>query len=140
MRTYRLAGPLFGAFLAVSDLASSQSFNGGISGVVRDSSRAVVTDVVVTLRDVATDHAVGMTRSGSEGEYAFRNLAPAKYEIHATKPGFRHVTHPDIEVTLGSVRRVEITLPIGAQEQHIEVVGGSSVLRYQRYPGTRHHA
>src|SRR6187200_1819597 len=104
-----LVGPLFGVFLGVCASARSQSFNGAISGVVRDSSRAVVTDVVLTLRDVATDHAAGMTRSGSEGEYAFRNLAPARYEIHATKPGFQHVTHPDIEVTLSSVQRVEIT-------------------------------
>ena len=123
-----LVGPLFAVFLAVCATAQSQSFNGAIAGVVRDNSRAVVPDVALTLRNVATDHTVGMTRSGPEGEYAFRNLAPAKYEIHATKPGFRHVTHPDIEVTLGSVRRVEIALPIGAQEQHIEVVGGSSVL------------
>jgi hypothetical protein len=36
--------------------------------------------------------------------------------------------HPDIEVTLGSVQRVEITLPIGAQVQRIEVLGGSSIL------------
>ena len=35
---------------------------------------------------------------------------------------------PDIDVTLGSVQRVEVTLPVGAQEQRVEVIGGSSVL------------
>ena len=83
-----LVGPLFGVFLGVCASARSQSFNGAISGVVRDSSRAVVTDVVLTLRDVATDHAVGMTRSGSEGEYAFRNLAPAKYKFMRPSQAF----------------------------------------------------
>ena len=31
-------------------------------------------------------------------------------------------------MTLGSTQRVEVTLPVGAQEQRIEVIGGSSML------------
>jgi hypothetical protein len=128
MQTSKRLGWTLGILLAFSGSASTQTVNGAITGVVKDASGAVVKDAALTLRNIATDQVVGTTVSGQEGEYAFRNLAPAKYTIEAIKEGFQQVTHPDIEVTLSSVQRVEITLPIGTQEQKIEVVGGSSVL------------
>jgi hypothetical protein len=121
-------GFVLGVLLALSGTAWGQTVNGAITGVVKDSSGGVVPDVALTLRNIATDQIVGTTVSGPEGEYAFRNLAPSKYEVQATKQGFQQVSMPDIEVTLGSTQRVEVTLPVGAQEQRIEVVGGSSVL------------
>jgi hypothetical protein len=114
--------------LAFAAGVAAQTVNGAITGIVKDASGAVVKDVALTLRNVATDQVVGTAVSGASGEYAFRNLAPAKYAVEAVKEGFQQVTHADIEVTLSSVQRVEITLPIGTQEQKIEVVGGSSVL------------
>ena len=109
-------------------VSAAQSFNGAITGVVRDASKAVVPDAALTLRNVATDQTVATAVSGADGEYAFRNLAPGRYEVTATKPGFRQVILPNIDVTLSSVQRVEIDLPIGAQDERVEVVGGSSVL------------
>lgn len=122
--------------LAFSAGALGQTVNGAITGVVKDSSGAVLKDVALTLRNVATDQLVGTTTTGAQGEFAFRNLPPAKYAIEAVKEGFQQVTHPDVEVTLSSVQRVEITLPIGTQEQKVEVVGGSSVLSVT---GTQEH-
>ena len=128
MQTVKRTIWVMGILLACASAVWSQTVNGAITGVVRDSSGAVVKDAALTLRNVATDQLVGTTVSGPEGEYAFRNLAPAKYALEAVKDGFQQVTHPDIEVTLSSVQRVEITLPIGTQEQKIEVIGGSSML------------
>ena len=109
-----------GVLLALSGTAWGQSFNGAITGVVKETTGGVVPDVALTLRNVATDQIVGTTVSGPEGECAFRNLAPARYEVVATKEGFQQVTHPDIDVTLSSTQRVEITLPVGTQEQRLE--------------------
>ena len=44
--------------------ASAQSFNGAITGVVRDSTGGVVADTALTLRNVATDQTVGTAVSG----------------------------------------------------------------------------
>ena len=77
-----------GSILAFASVAGAQSMNGAIIGVVQDSSGAVVPDVAITLRNVATDQTVGTTVSGPDGQYAFRNLQPAKYEVQATKDGF----------------------------------------------------
>ena len=95
-------GFVLGVLLALSGTAFGQTVNGSITGVVKDSSGGVVPDVALTLRNIATDQIVGTTVSGPEGEYAFRNLPPSKYEVQATKEGFQQVSMPDIEVTLGS--------------------------------------
>ena len=51
-------------------------------------------------------------------------------------PGFQQVVRPNIDVTLSSVQRVEIELQVGAQDQRVEVVGGSSILSVT---GTQEH-
>ena len=48
-------------FLLLPALAAAQSPNGAITGVVRDSSRAVVPDTAITLRNVSTDQTVATT-------------------------------------------------------------------------------
>ena len=115
---------------------SGQTVNGAITGVIKDSTGGVVADVAVTLRNVATDQTIATTVTNASGEYAFRNLPPGKYAVEAIKSGFQQVTHPDIDVTLSSVQRVEITLPIGQQDSRVEVVGGSSMLSVT---GTQEH-
>src|SRR5829696_6368626 len=86
---------------ASGDVAA-QSFNGAITGVVRDSTGGVVAETALTLRNIATDQTVGTAVTGSEGEYAFRNLAPGKYEVTAVKDGFQQVSLNDIVVPLST--------------------------------------
>lgn len=116
------------ALLLLPSAAAAQSFNGAIVGVVKDSTGAVVPDTALTLRNVATDTIVGTAVSGAEGEYAFRNLAPARYEVTATKDGFQQIVLPDLVVTLSTVLRVDVTLQLGRQEDVVEVIGGQSLL------------
>src|SRR4029453_13598721 len=132
----RLLCVSFGVLFFLPAVSSAQNINGAITGVVRDSTRAVVPDAALTLRNVATDQTVASAVSGSDGEYAFRNLAPGRYEVTATKEGFRQVVLSNIDVTLSSVQRVDVELPVGTQTERVEVVGGSSVLSTT---GTQEH-
>jgi outer membrane receptor protein involved in Fe transport len=116
--------------------SSAQTMNGAIIGTVKDASGAVVPEVALTLRNVATDQLVGTDVSGPGGDFAFRNLPPGRYTVEAIKPGFQQVTHPNVDVTLGTVHRVDVMLPIGAQETRIEVIGGASMLSAT---GTQEH-
>jgi hypothetical protein len=115
LRRLALVFTFAAALAALPTLGWSQSFNGTITGVVHDSSGAVVPGVALTLRNLATDQIVTTTVSSDDGTYAFRNLAPSNYEVQATKEGFQQVTNADIEVTLSSTVRVEITLPVGGR-------------------------
>ena len=122
------------AFLASAVLASlpadvaAQSFNGAITGVVRDSTGGVVSETALTLRNLATDQTVATAISGAEGEYAFRNLAPGKYEVTAVKSGFQQVSLNDLVVPLGTQVRADVTLPVGGLQDRVEVSSGTSVL------------
>ena len=81
------------ALVAISAMsAAGQSFNGAVTGVVRDSSGgggAGDRAHAAQRRDRSDggDHHIPVT----DGEYAFRNLAPAKYEVTAVKTGFQQV-------------------------------------------------
>jgi hypothetical protein len=126
--------PVWLACLAITVLAcaaidvAAQSFNGAITGVVRDSTGGVVAETALTLRNIATDQTVATTVSGAEGEYTFRNLAPGKYEVTAIKDGFQQVSMNDIVVPLSTQVRVDVTLPVGGLQDRVEVTSGTSVL------------
>jgi hypothetical protein len=108
--------------------ATAQTVNGAIVGVVQDSSGGVVPDVALTLRNIARDEMVNTIVTGADGAFAFRNVPPGKYEVQATKDGFNPVAFPDVEVTLGSQVKVDVTLTAGGVTERVEVVGGASVL------------
>jgi hypothetical protein len=116
--------------LVLPAAARAQSFNGAITGIVRDSSGAVVPDAALTLRNVATNQVVATAVTGGTGEYSFRNLAPATYEVLATKAGFQQLVLPDLVVTLSSQLRVDVTLPVGTLDQRVEVIAASSPLQF----------
>ena len=105
------------ALLLLPAAASGQSVNGAITGIVKDATGGVVADVALTLRNVATDQTVATTVSGRERRVCVPQSGARQVRGRAAiKSGFQQVTHPDIEVTLSSVQRVEITLPVGAQD------------------------
>jgi Carboxypeptidase regulatory-like domain len=117
---------LIAALLPVSGHA--QSFNGSIAGRVLDPSGAVVSGADLVLKNVNAGVEVSR-KSNDAGEYAFRNLLPGTYELRATSAGFSAFRQKNVEVTMNSDVRVDITLPLGGQAEEVEVVG-QSVLTY----------
>ena len=80
---------------------------------------------------------IATTVSGPDGEYAFRNLAPAKYDGrgHEDRVPAGHASRHRRDAELACSGSTS-TLPVGAQETRVEVVGGSSVLSVT---GTQEH-
>jgi hypothetical protein len=114
MRTRVMADTLL---LAVAWLwpvpSQSQSFNGSISGTARDPSGATVAGAVMVLKNEATG--VEFTRiSTREGEYAFRNLVPARYELRVSGAGLQPFLRRNIEVCPNGNVRLDVALTLGA--------------------------
>src|SRR6516165_10828840 len=85
-RLYRLLA-LLGVLLLASCWLFAQGESGTISGIVTDSSNAVVPGATVTVVSTGT----GLTRSAttaSAGEYAITNLPPATYTLTIEHSGF----------------------------------------------------
>src|SRR5438105_4934872 len=68
-----------GVLLAQSELAT-------ITGVITDSSQAVIPNVSVTIRNVDTNEPRTI-KTNVEGYYTVTNLSPGKYELVAESAG-----------------------------------------------------
>lgn len=108
--------------------AQAQSFNGSIAGRVLDPAGAVVSGAELALKNVAAGVEVKRT-STDAGEYAFRNLTPGTYELHATSPGFSPFLRKSIEVSMNSDVRVDVVLPVSGRAEEVNVEG-QPVLSY----------
>src|SRR5947209_16144482 len=94
-----LLGATLGVLLFSLSLFS-QVNTGTISGVVQDSSGAVIAGAMVTIRNVDTGIAMAMT-SDAGGRYVVPNLPIGNYEVQAQQTGFRTEIRKGIELTVG---------------------------------------
>src|ERR687888_325782 len=85
---------------------------GEITGVITDSSGAVVPDAAVTVTNVATG-AVRRVVSNEAGVYNFPALQPGVYTVRVEKAGFKAVTHPEVRLEIQQVARLDFTLEVG---------------------------
>jgi len=104
----------------------AQTIFGTIKGVVKDASGAVVPGVPVIVTNVGTARS-RQGLSNDAGEYLIADLAPAEYEITATREGFKKWTS---KLTLRTLQTavVDITLEVGLATIAIEVRDSTPVL------------
>ena len=86
--------------VAVAATASAQTFRGGISGRVIDSTGAVLPGVMITVTNTANGRAQTLVTS-DDGRYRAVALQPGPYEVRAELQGF------------GTIRRQVVRRPIG---------------------------
>src|SRR5436309_13808266 len=102
----------FAALLAMVLLtawpASAQEQRGSIEGIVKDASGAVLPGVTVTLEGVSGVKIDTVT--DTTGQYRFPSLLPGRYTVNANLAGFRAGKVPDVDVSLGTVKKVDFSL------------------------------
>ncbi len=114
-----LAVALFSLFAAVSVFAQAQGSTGSITGIVSDSTGAVVPNATVTLTSLATNQTQTTTTSG-EGVYKFVLLQPGKYSVKTTAQSFAEQA-AEVEVQVGRVTDANFTLGAGGVSAQVEV-------------------
>jgi len=115
--------------LLVPSLALAQSFNGSISGTVKDPQGGSVASADMVLKNQATG--IELKRaSQAGGEFAFRNLVPGSYELRVSGAGFQGYVQKNIEVAPNANVRLDPTLTLGAQSEEVDVVAETSTLNY----------
>jgi outer membrane receptor protein involved in Fe transport len=99
---------------------TTQTATGTILGTVRDASGAVVPNVAVTVKNVAT----GTTRSAmtdSDGRYRVPSLEPGDYELRAALSGFRTVVRSGLVVTVGGTTESDLEMSVGQVAEEVTV-------------------
>src|SRR5882757_2605588 len=98
-----------------------------ISGVVSDSSGAIVAGAAVKLTEKATN-ASRTTNTNDAGRYFFANVASGEYELTASKTGFR-ITKTLVTATVGLPLTVDLKLELGSVSETVEVTATNSELQ-----------
>src|SRR5262249_1808242 len=107
--------PLFFVILATLALhrpAFPQAFTANLTGVVTDPQNAVMPNVVVKLKNTATQETRQAT-TGNEGRYTFSQLLPSVYELTAEAPGFRAFIQRDIRLLANQSAELNIQMSLG---------------------------
>ncbi len=93
---------------------------GTITGLVTDSSGAVVANAPVEARNTETG-VVATAATSATGNYTMGNIPAGTYEINVTVTGFKKYTATGITVQQLQTARADIALAIGAATESVTV-------------------
>lgn len=98
-----------------------------ISGLVRDSSGAIVSDAAVTLtkEDTGVRH---VSKSNAEGYYAIPAAQPGIYKIRVSRDGFQTAIRMGVKLDVGENARIDFILRAGMLEDSVQVTAAQDVL------------
>ena len=92
-----------------------------ITGVVRDTSGAVLPGVTVEAASPALIEKVRSVVSDDTGQYRVVDLRPGSYSVTFTLPGFSTLRRDGIELTGTFVATVSAELKVGALQETVVV-------------------
>ncbi len=102
------------AVVLLASTAASAQIGSGISGVVRDTSGAVLPGVTVEVASPVLIEGSRSTITDSGGQYQIIDLRPGDYTVTFTLPGFRTVRREGIRLTAAFTATVNTELQVGA--------------------------
>lgn len=107
--------------------AFGQTTGGSVTGVVLDTTGAVVPNATVTLRSRTTGQEL-VTQTTSSGSYTYPNVPVGDYTISIESSGFQTATQ-EIRIVLNQTTTVNVTLQAGGIEGGVvEVTAASEAL------------
>jgi len=115
--------------LFVLPLASFAQFSqrGSISGVVTETSGAVVPKASVTLVDLGRNQ-TSTTLSDATGHYEFSQLLPGEYRVSVELTGFKKSVSDHLTVSPQTPVRCDIQLQLASVSEAVTVTGSSAPL------------
>jgi hypothetical protein len=124
----RLASRLALIVLGACLIPSAASAQGSITGVVRDTSGAVLPGVTVEASSPALIEKVRSAVTDGSGQYRIEDLRPGSYVVTFTIAGFSTVRREGIELTGSLAALVNAEMRVGALEETITVKGESPIV------------
>jgi hypothetical protein len=119
--------PLVLSLLLVCSIGGLAQTHGEITGVVNDSSGALVSGATVTVTNQATNATRRATTNG-EGVYAFPSLLPGVYSLKVEQQGFKSSVRNDITLEVQQTARIDVTLEVGSVGETVTITGGLALL------------
>lgn len=102
-----------------------------VTGVVRDSSGAVLPGVTVEAASAALIEKVRVTVTDSDGLYRLVDLRPGDYTVTFTLPGFSTFRHDGLALPANFTATVNVSMSVGSLEETITVTGEAPLVDIQ---------
>lgn len=108
-------------------LMLAQAPYGSIVGRVLDSAEARVPEARVLATNLATSVQTE-ARTNAEGNYELRTLVPGLYRVGVEMKGFKRLEREPIEVRVGDVLTLDVTLELGEITERVTVTSEAPLL------------
>ncbi|MBI3684566.1 MAG: TonB-dependent receptor [Acidobacteria bacterium] len=114
-------------FLCVIFVAAFGQGSGAVTGILTDSSGAVVPGVPVSLRNLSTG-VVSNTVTSDAGLYNFPAVPIGTYELRVETAGFKAYVQTNIVVETGQAARRDVQLQLGSTQESVSVTSEAPLL------------
>jgi hypothetical protein len=91
-----------------------------IAGTVLDPGGAAIAQARVIVKNRATGR-TREARTGEDGSYTIQNLSPSTYEVRVEAQGFATVVVEDVEVRVGEVPTVNVSLKAAGTAETVQI-------------------
>ena len=108
------------SFLVFAASLFSQSFQGGIRGLVTDAGGGAVAGAKVSLVDEGTN-STRATLTNESGEYVFNGLVPATYSVSAEAPSFKKFERKGVALGTQQFLTIDVKLEVGQVTESVMV-------------------
>ena len=112
-------------------LPSAAHAQASITGVVKDTSGAVLPGVTVEASSPALIERVRTSVTDESGRYRIVDLRPGTYTVNFTLTGFQSVRREGVELPGSFTATVDADLKVGSIEETITVTGDSPIVDVQ---------
>lgn len=109
-------------------VAAGQSDSSSLSGVVTDSSGALITNAKVTIHNNATN-AENVVNTNDSGTFTVPNVASGDYTVRIESTGFQTFTLNNVRVDPSIGRKVEARLNVGEAGDVVTVEAGANAIQ-----------
>ena len=106
----------------------AQSGRGTLTGLVADTSGAIIPNVAVNLTEANTASAYKAV-TNAQGLFNFPELPPGLYNVSISAPAFKRYTQDGITVSVGGTASLNIPLQVGAATESVTVMSDASQLQ-----------
>src|SRR5688572_13604265 len=120
-----------GVLVCLAALPISAFAQSTITGVVKDTSGAILPGVTVEAASEALIEKARVSVTDSNGQYRIVELRPGSYTVTFTLPGFSTYRREQLELPAEFVATVDAEMRVGTLEETITVTGESPIVDVQ---------
>lgn len=110
---------------------SAQTDQGAITGIVQDTSGAVIPNAQISVTDVDTG-LVLQSQTSAGGVFVFSPLKIGNYAVTASAAGFEKMTHENLHLDIQQRLNVNFSLQPGSVSQTVTVTSAAPLLETQQ--------